>query len=237
MYSDRIASTPNICNELIGRLIPFIPFTKIQAIQCSSGNAMTVKYKNRFLNDVWTACKIKPIVHSRYASIEQQPSLLRMPRKTVGPSWGPEIECWKDKDIKSMLDFIPEPDREYNYENLGKSHALARATCNLLAQNTVRRTRKTEKCLKHKVSTKQQELVPAQMWIPVLDSTKTRIQCHSKVLSINLSRILWSEVPLTVDDLNPVLSASEVIREWHPVQNQARYSTSWWKRIRIQKRT
>ena len=68
---------------------------------------MILKYKTRFSNDVWTDCKINPVVCWRY---EQQPLLLRITQNSTERQ---KLNVEQIRDMTSMLDFMPELDHEY----------------------------------------------------------------------------------------------------------------------------
>ena len=85
-----------------------IPFTKVKAIQYSADN--TVSYKTSFADENWTVCDLT--VQSRSMTKGQLGHAVLTEPKRMSDTKTP-LSAEKVKDLKSMLSYMPEPDREY----------------------------------------------------------------------------------------------------------------------------
>ncbi|KAK0056119.1 hypothetical protein Bpfe_014520 [Biomphalaria pfeifferi] len=94
-----------------------IPFAKAQVLRYCSNNLMEVKYKTSFSEKDWLVVQIKPQSKLR-SSKGGGRSQLTMPAKFTIEQ---KISKEKVNDIKSMLAFMPEHDRNYMKEVISKN--------------------------------------------------------------------------------------------------------------------
>ena len=85
-----------------------IPFTKVKVIQYSVDGS--VGYKTSFASDNWTVCNLAVQLRSA-AKIQIQPAVLSKPEIMFHAKT--QLSAEKVKYLKSMLDYMPEPDLDY----------------------------------------------------------------------------------------------------------------------------
>ena len=88
-----------------------IPFSKVKAIQYSKGHThCTVSYKTSFADENWIACNLT-VQRRSMARGQLQSTVIPAPKRMSEAKT--TLSAEKIKDLKSMLDYMPEPDRDY----------------------------------------------------------------------------------------------------------------------------